>query len=202
MSNFEKKSKSIISMIIAFILLVVFSPILMLLCLTIKLTSKGPILFKQRRIGLNGEVFNILKFRTMVVDAEQLKKDLVKYNEADGPVFKIKEDPRVTKIGKFLRKSGLDELPQLLNILLGHMDLVGPRPPLEVEVEQYKQWHKKRLSVKPGITCIWQITPNRHDVTFDEWVRMDLEYINNWTFKMEFGLMFKTFLTMIRGDGH
>ena len=201
MSEFQFRTKNFVSISIAFILLIMLLPLMILISLIIKITSKGPILFSQKRVGINGKIFNIYKFRTMIIDAEKLKHKLMKHNEADGPVFKIKNDPRMTKFGKFLRKTGLDELPQFFNILMGDMDIVGPRPPLESEVVKYEDWQMKRLSVKPGVTCLWQVSPNRHKISFDEWVKMDLDYINNWSFKLEFMLMFKTIFVLIRSDG-
>jgi len=169
--------------------------------LLIKLTSKGPIFFKQERVGLRGRTFYMYKFRTMVVDAEALKEKLMAANEADGPVFKIKNDPRITKIGKFLRKSGLDELPQFINVLIGDMSLVGPRPPIPSEVAQYERWQLRRLSMKPGITCSWQIEPNRNEISFNDWMKMDLNYIDNWSNKLDLVLFFKTIRTVIKGTG-
>ena len=142
---------------ISLFLIIILSPVLLLITLAIKFTSPGPVIFKQTRVGLRGRLFDLFKFRTMVADAEKLKKQLESENEADGPVFKIKDDPRVTTIGKILRKSGLDELPQLFNVLRGEMSLIGPRPPLQEETKSYKRWQLRRLSVKPGLSCFWQI---------------------------------------------
>jgi exopolysaccharide biosynthesis polyprenyl glycosylphosphotransferase len=172
--------------------MVMLSPLFLLIALLIKLGSEGPIFFRQERIGLHGRKFILYKFRTMVIDAEKKLEQLKEQNEADGPVFKIKNDPRVTKIGKFLRKTGLDELPQLQNIIKGEMSLIGPRPLLESEVKQYERWQLKRLSVKPGITCTWQIAPNRNDVKFENWMKMDLQYIDNWSLKTDLQLFLKS----------
>ncbi len=185
--------------IIAVILLI---PLFLLIAVIIKIGSKGPVFFRQERIGLRGRKFRLFKFRTMVVDAEEQLKKLRERNEADGPVFKIKDDPRITKVGKFLRKTGLDELPQLLNVIRGEMSLVGPRPPLENEVKQYERWQLRRLSVKPGITCSWQIIPDRHDVSFEEWMELDLHYIDNWNLLKDVGLFFKTVRTFFVAGGH
>ena len=185
--------------ILAVILLI---PFFIAIGLTIKIGSRGPIFFKQERIGLRGRKFKLFKFRTMVVDAEEQLKKLKARNEADGPVFKIKDDPRITRVGKFLRKTGLDELPQLFNVIRGEMSLVGPRPPLEVEVNQYERWQLRRLSVKPGITCTWQIVPDRHDVSFEEWMELDLHYIDNWNLRKDFELFFKTVRTFFMAGGH
>jgi lipopolysaccharide/colanic/teichoic acid biosynthesis glycosyltransferase len=136
------------------------------------------------------------------VDAEKQLKKLKTRNEADGPVFKIKDDPRITKVGRFLRKTGLDELPQLLNVVRGEMSLIGPRPPLEEEVNQYERWQLRRLSIKPGITCTWQIVPDRHDVSFEKWMELDLHYIDNWNLRKDLGLFFKTVRTFFMAGGH
>lgn len=185
--------------ILAVILLL---PVFLVIGLIIKLSSKGPVFFKQERIGLRGRKFMLFKFRTMVVNAEEQLIKLKAKNEADGPVFKIKDDPRITRVGKFLRKTGLDELPQFFNVIRGEMSLVGPRPPLEAEVKQYERWQLRRLSVKPGITCTWQIVPNRHDVSFEEWMELDLHYIDTWNLSKDFGLFFKTVKSFFMAGGH
>jgi len=174
---------------------------MLIIALLIKLTSKGPVIYRQARVGLRGRQFDLYKFRTMVVNAEELREQLLTANEADGPVFKIKNDPRITKIGKFLRKTGLDELPQFINVLIGDMSLVGPRPPIPSEVEQYERWQLRRLSMKPGITCTWQIEPNRNNISFNEWMKMDLNYIDNWSNKLDLVLFFKTIRTILKGSG-
>jgi len=187
---------------ISFVVLFLLSPILMAIAIIIKLSSKGPVIFKQARVGLRGRKFYIYKFRTMVSNAEQLKATLMEMNESDGPAFKIKHDPRITSVGRFLRKTGLDELPQLFNVLKGEMSLIGPRPPLPSEVEKYERWHLRRLSVKPGITCTWQIIPNRNDVVFDNWMKLDIQYIESWSVKKDLALFFKTIKTVIYGSGY
>jgi len=176
-------------------------PVFLIIAVLIKLESKGPVFFKQERIGLRGRKFKLIKFRTMVVNAEELLEKLKGNNEMDGPAFKMKDDPRITRLGKFLRKSGLDEFPQLLNVIFGEMSLIGPRPPLEVEVKQYKRWQLRRLSVKPGITCTWQIIPNRNDVKFEKWMQLDLNYIDNWSLTKDLKLFFKTISTMFLASG-
>jgi exopolysaccharide biosynthesis polyprenyl glycosylphosphotransferase len=183
------------------IILIIISPVLLFIAILIKLSSKGPVFFKQVRVGLRGRQFYLYKFRTMVVNAEQLKAKLIEKNEMDGPVFKIKNDPRITKIGRILRKTGIDELPQLFNVLKGEMSLIGPRPPLPSEVKQYERWQIRRLSVKPGITCTWQIVPNRNSVVFDQWMRLDLAYIDNWSPMLDIQLFFKTIKTVFTGSG-
>ncbi|MBQ6381331.1 MAG: sugar transferase [Clostridia bacterium] len=157
--------------------------------------------FKQIRIGRHGEEFYMYKFRTMYVDAEQRKAELMDQNEMDGPVFKIKDDPRITRLGKVLRKLSIDELPQFFNVFAGHMSLVGPRPPLPGEVEAYSDYQKLRLIVTPGITCDWQIADNRNDIPFEEWVEMDLNYIENRTAWGDLKIIFKTPFAMLSATG-
>jgi len=181
--------------------MIFLSPLFILIAILIKLDSHGPIFFKQERIGLRGRKFKLYKFRTMIIDAENKLQDLKDKNESDGPVFKMKEDPRITRVGKFLRKTGLDELPQLQNVIRGEMSLVGPRPPIESEVKQYERWQLRRLSVKPGITCTWQVVPNRHDVKFDNWMKMDLNYIDNWSLTKDFLLCMKTISVIFFATG-
>ena len=183
-------------------ILFILSPIMAFIALMIKTTSRGPVIFRQERVGLRGRKFYIYKFRTMVVNAEQLKSQLEAMNESDGPTFKIKHDPRITPVGRILRKTGLDELPQLFNVVKGEMSLIGPRPPLASEVEKYERWHMRRLSVKPGITCTWQIIPNRNEVVFDKWMKLDIQYIDNWSIKKDLQLFIKTIKTVIYGTGY
>jgi lipopolysaccharide/colanic/teichoic acid biosynthesis glycosyltransferase len=169
--------------------------------LLINLDSEGPIFFKQKRSGFKGKVFDVYKFRTMVVNAEELKAKLMQQNEMTGPVFKMTNDPRITRVGKWLRKSGIDEFPQFLNVFLGDMSIVGPRPPLPAEVAQYERWQLRRLAMKPGITCLWQIAPSRNSISFEEWMRMDMEYIDNWSLLLDVIIIFKTVRTIVRADG-
>lgn len=176
-------------------------PLMLIIALLIKATSGGPVIFKQKRVGLRGRQFYLYKFRTMVNNAEDIKPHLLKINESDGPVFKIKDDPRITPIGKILRKTGLDELPQLYNVLKGEMSLIGPRPPLLSEVSQYERWHLRRLSVKPGITCTWQVLPDRNKVLFDKWMRLDVQYIDNWSVKEDIRIFFRTIRTLLLPTG-
>jgi lipopolysaccharide/colanic/teichoic acid biosynthesis glycosyltransferase len=182
--------------------LVMLSPLMLIVALLIKLTSRGPIIFSQQRSGLAGKPFTLYKFRTMAVDAEQRKQELMDQNEQDGPAFKIKRDPRVTPIGRFLRKSSLDELPQLWNVLTGDMTIVGPRPLPCDETEATDQWHRKRLDVTPGLTCIWQVY-GRSRVSFDEWVRMDMRYILRRNILHDLKLIFLTVPALLwRRNGH
>ena len=192
--------KSLIDYVLAFINLVLFVPVLLLIAIIIKCTSRGPVLFKQERCGLDGRTFTMLKFRTMNSEAEQLRETLSQLNESDGPVFKIQKDPRITWFGKFLRKSSLDEAPQLINILRGEMSLVGPRPPIPFEVEKYEPWQRRRLSMKPGLTCIWQVS-GRNKIGFETWMEMDLEYIDNWSLWLDIKLLLLTIpaVLLLRG---
>jgi exopolysaccharide biosynthesis polyprenyl glycosylphosphotransferase len=200
-NTFALGIKKIMDIILSIFLVVFLSPVLLAIAILIKLTSSGPIVFKQARVGLRGRQFDLYKFRTMIVNAEKLKKDLEADNEADGPVFKIKDDPRVTRIGKFLRRSGLDELPQLFNIMKGEMSLIGPRPPLPSEIILYKRWQLRRLSVKPGLSCFWQIKPDRNTIKFDKWMELDLAYIDNWSLRLDFIILLKTIKTVFLRSG-
>ncbi|TWT07132.1 sugar transferase [Planococcus sp. CPCC 101016] len=176
--------------------LIALVPLLLIVSLLIKLEDpQGPIFFKQKRVGKNGKTFDMYKFRSMVCNAEDLKASLLQQNEASGPVFKIKSDPRITKIGKFIRKTSIDELPQLVNVLNGDMSIVGPRPALPDEVAQYTNYEKQRISVTPGLTCFWQVN-GRSNISFQEWVEMDLDYIRNRNTMMDIKLIFKTILVL------
>ena len=179
---------------------VISSPILMLTMFAVKLTSKGPAFFKQERCGLNGRKFTLYKFRTMVPDADKKKKKLMRFNEMDGAAFKMKDDPRVTPLGSFLRKTSIDELPQLINIIKGDMSFVGPRPPLVDEVANYDLWQRRKLSMKPGLTCLWQIS-GRSDVTFEQWMKLDLKYIDNWSLWEDAKILAKTVPVVLKGSG-
>ena len=192
--------KRTLDIILSFVLSIIFSPIIIFVIIAIKATSKGPVLFRQMRSGLNGRKFKLYKFRTMVVGAEMKKRELEKMNEMDGPVFKMKFDPRITKIGRILRKLSIDEIPQLLNVLKGEMSIVGPRPPLPVEVELYKMWQRRRLSRKPGLTCIWQVS-GRNQIQFEKWMQMDLQYIDQWSLWLDFKILFKTVFVVLFGYG-
>jgi len=180
--------------------LVALSPLLLTVAALIKLTSRGPIFFKQKRVGLHGKPFEMLKFRSMVINAEELKEKLAALNEQTGPVFKMKNDPRITRIGRFIRKYSIDELPQLLNVLRGEMSVVGPRPPLPKEVEKYAAWQRRRLSVRPGLTCIWQVS-GRNQISFEEWMYLDMQYIDNWTLMTDLSLILRTVPVVVTGRG-
>jgi len=192
--------KALVDRIGALIGIIVTSPVFILTCLAIKFDSRGPILFKQTRTGINGRPFQLWKFRTMVTDAEEKKSELQKLNEMSGPVFKIVKDPRVTRIGKFLRKYSIDELPQLVNVLRGDMSLVGPRPPLPSEVAKFEPWQHRKLSVRPGLTCLWQ-TSGRNDIDFETWMKLDLQYIDNWSLWEDAKILVRTIPTVLKGTG-
>ena len=200
-NSFALAIKKIMDISISIFMIVCLSPVLLAIAILIKISSKGPVVFRQSRVGLRGRQFNLYKFRTMIDEAEKLKKELEADNEADGPVFKIKDDPRVTSIGKFLRRTGLDELPQLFNILRGEMSLIGPRPPLPSETIQYKRWQLRRLSVKPGLSCFWQIKPDRNNIKFEKWMELDLAYIDNWSLRLDFIILLKTIKTVFQRSG-
>ena len=181
--------------------LAVLGPLLMLpVAIIIKLTSPGPVLFRQKRSGLHGRLFTMYKFRSMVTNAEMIRAELEAFNEMSGPVFKMKEDPRITPVGRFLRKTSLDELPQLWNVLLGDMSLVGPRPPIPREVQQYDPWHRRRLSMKPGLTCLWQIS-GRNKIGFEQWMKLDLQYIDNWSLWLDLTILLRTIPVVLGGIG-
>ena len=194
------KFKIILDFIFSILILLFLSPFILIVSILIKVEDGGPVFFHQKRIGLNGRQFHCYKFRTMVVNAESLQKELLDKNEQEGPVFKIKNDPRITKIGRFLRKTSLDELPQFMNVLKGEMSVVGPRPPIPEEVKKYKRWQQRRLSMKPGITCIWQVS-GRNSIPFDQWMKMDMQYIDTWSLKLDIIIILKTIKVVLMGDG-
>ncbi|MFR5266962.1 sugar transferase [Clostridium sp.] len=190
--------KRVLDIVGSLVGLVVLSPIMLIVAILIKFDSKGPILFSQTRVGKNGNEFKMYKFRSMVVDAEELKEKLQEKNERKGPMFKMKDDPRITKIGKFIRKTSIDELPQLINILKGEMSIVGPRPSLPKEVAQFDDWMLERLEVKPGLTCYWQVE-GRDDIEFREWMELDVKYVRERNLKIDIVLIFKTVFVLF-GD--
>jgi exopolysaccharide biosynthesis polyprenyl glycosylphosphotransferase len=194
--------KNTFDFISGLVLILLLSPFLIVIGLAIKLFSKGPVLYKQERLGMNGRRFQVYKFRTMVENADELLRELAEMNEADGPVFKIKNDPRIIPyVGSFLRKTSLDELPQLLNVIKGEMSLVGPRPPIPKEVDEYSVWHRRRLSMKPGMTCLWQIAPRRNDLSFEDWMKLDLKYIDTWSLFNDFKILVLTARAVLTGAG-
>lgn len=192
--------KRLIDILLSLFAMLLFSPIFIVVAFLIKTTSRGPIFFRQTRSGLNGRKFTLFKFRSMVANAEALKIKLADQNEMTGPVFKIRHDPRITPIGYWIRKTSIDELPQFINVLKGDMSIVGPRPPLPSEVEHYEVWQRRRLSLKPGITCIWQVS-GRNNIGFEDWMKMDLQYIDNWSLMLDIKLIFRTFFVVLTGYG-
>jgi len=193
--------KTYIEFIISLGIVIVFIPVLVLVPVFIKFNSKGPVFFYQERVGYHGRKFNLLKFRTMELHAESKLDELLDYNKQSGPVFKMDDDPRITGVGKILRKFSLDELPQLYNVIKGDMNLVGPRPPLQSEVDQYiPEWHK-RLNMKPGITGLWQVSGRNDIADFKDWVALDLQYIDNWSLKLDLNIILKTIPHIFKGSG-
>ena len=197
---FQLFVKRLTDLIGSALLLILLSPLLLAAAAAVKFTSPGPVFFGQERIGMNKRRFRLLKFRSMVVDAEARRKQLEHLNEMDGPTFKIRNDPRVTRVGAILRKFSIDELPQLINVLKGEMSLVGPRPPLLREVNLYDWSDRRRLSIKPGITCLWQVS-GRNELTFEEWMVLDRKYIDNWSVWLDVKILLKTIPVVLRGKG-
>lgn len=196
----QRALKRMIDIAASFSALVVLSPLIVFTAVAVKLTSRGPILFKQERVGLHGRSFYMLKFRSMVQNAEALKAKLATRNEQSGPVFKMKRDPRITAVGRFIRKYSVDELPQLINILRGDMSIVGPRPPVPSEVAKYEAWQRRRLSVRPGLTCVWQVS-GRNEISFEEWMLLDMRYIDHWSLAQDLQLIVKTVPVVLTGRG-
>jgi exopolysaccharide biosynthesis polyprenyl glycosylphosphotransferase len=203
-TSWQSVLKEALDFIGAFLMLLLLTviPVIPLIALAIRLSSPGPIFFRQQRAGLNGQPFTMFKFRTMVTNAEQLKAELAALNEMSGPVFKVTNDPRVTRLGRFLRKYSLDELPQLFNVLRGEMSLVGPRPLPVDEVARFDDVaHRRRLSVKPGLTCLWQVRGRNEILDFRDWVRLDLEYIDNWSLWLDLQILLRTIPAVLAGTG-
>jgi exopolysaccharide biosynthesis polyprenyl glycosylphosphotransferase len=202
--GWPRLAKRTLDFTVALTLLMLLAPLLLVVGLLIKLTSSGPVLFTQKRVGLNKRTFNLHKFRTMIVNAEDKLQEIEHLNEVSGPVFKIKNDPRLTPIGKFLRKTSIDELPQLVNVLIGDMSLVGPRPlavrDYDLFTKDCHDWQRCRFSVPPGITCLWQIK-GRSSVPFDKWMELDLQYVSKWSFWLDLEILAKTIPAVLRGSG-
>lgn len=190
--------KRILDIILSLTGLIIVSPIFLIVGVCIKLESKGPVFFSQKRIGLKGKEFNMYKFRSMVINAEELKAKLKDQNEMSGPMFKMKDDPRITRVGRIIRKTSIDELPQLINVLRGEMSLVGPRPSLPDEVKEFEPWMLKRLDVKPGLTCYWQVM-GRNNIEFNQWMKLDIKYVNERNIWIDIKLILKTFFVLF-GD--
>jgi exopolysaccharide biosynthesis polyprenyl glycosylphosphotransferase len=193
-------AKEIIDKFGAVIGMIISAPFIAMAALLIRLDSKGPIFYKQKRSGRNGRVFEMVKLRTMVNEADSFKEQLEHLNEMTGPVFKIKDDPRITKIGKFLRRYSIDEFPQFYNVLKGDMSLVGPRPPLPQEVEKFEPWQHRKLSVKPGLSCLWQVN-GRNNLEFEHWIKLDLQYIDEWSLALDAKILAQTIPAVLKGKG-
>lgn len=193
--------KRLFDLFSSIIAILILSPVFLITAIIVKVSSKGPIFFRQQRCSLSGRQFTLYKFRTMVVGAESKLKELLAYNEMQGPVFKMENDPRLTKVGKILRKFSIDELPQFWNVFRGDMSLVGPRPPLPAEVDKYEPWQRRRLSMRPGITCLWQARGRNKINDFNEWMELDLEYIDNWSLWFDFKILLKTVPVVLFGIG-
>ena len=193
--NFIKRVTDIVLSLLG---ITILSPIILIVIILIKIESEGSVIFSQDRVGLNGKIFKMYKFRSMVINAEEIKEKLVEKNEMSGPMFKMKNDPRITKVGKFIRKTSIDELPQLINIIKGDMSLVGPRPSLPKEVKEFKPWMLERLVVKPGLTCYWQVN-GRNNIDFEDWMKLDIDYVHNRCIKVDVLLIVKTFFVLF-GD--
>ncbi|SCN23733.1 UDP-glucose:undecaprenyl-phosphate glucose-1-phosphate transferase [Clostridium sp. N3C] len=190
--------KRLIDLVLSILGIILLSPLMLITAIAIKIESKGPIIFSQIRVGKDGKLFKMYKFRSMVENAEELKEKLLSQNEMSGPIFKMKEDPRITKVGKFIRKTSIDELPQLFNVIKGDMSLVGPRPNLPKEVAQFSEYHKLKLKAKPGLTCYWQVM-GRSSIGFQEWMELDIKYIRERSIWIDLKLIFKTFFVLF-GD--
>jgi lipopolysaccharide/colanic/teichoic acid biosynthesis glycosyltransferase len=199
-SFYLRSGKRVLDVIGAAAALVLTSPLMLIAAIAIKLESRGPVLYRSTRIGRGGRPFTFLKLRSMVHDADQHRHRLSHLNECDGPVFKINRDPRVTRVGRFLRVTSIDEIPQFVNVLLGHMSMVGPRPPIPEEVVQYEPWQLRRLDVRPGITCLWQIS-GRSRIGFQEWMRLDLEYIRRQSLALDMNILIRTIPAVLSREG-
>jgi lipopolysaccharide/colanic/teichoic acid biosynthesis glycosyltransferase len=193
--------KRLIDVVLAVAALIALAPLFAVIAALVKFTDGGPVFFAQQRVGLGGRLFPMLKFRSMVVNAEQMRPRLDGCNESNGPVFKMQRDPRVTVVGRFIRKYSMDELPQLINVLVGQMSLVGPRPSLASEVALYEPWQHRRFSVRPGLTCLWQVSPGRYKIPFDEWMVLDLRYIDQWSLRLDVDLILRTVWVVVAGTG-
>lgn len=195
-------AKRCFDVVMSLLALILLSPLFLVLAVIIFVDDPhGSPIFSQIRVGKDGRLFRFYKFRSMIVNAEDMLEQLQDQNEMEGPAFKIKDDPRITRIGKFIRKTSLDELPQLVNVLKGELSLVGPRPPLPREVEQYTPRQMKRLTVKPGLTCYWQTQPHRNSLSFDQWLALDLQYINERSALVDLKILFATVKVVFHGDG-
>lgn len=199
-STLERAAKRLVDLVVATLAILVLSPLCLAAAVAVKVTSPGPVFYIQRRVGKDGREFGFAKFRTMVVSADEERLALAERNECEGPIFKIRADPRVTPVGRLLRKYSIDELPQLIHVITGQMSIVGPRPPLPQEVEQYGAWEMQRLLVKPGITCLWQVS-GRSDLDFETWVSLDVDYIRRWRPNLDLEIIARTVPAVVSGRG-
>jgi len=197
---YRRVGKRLFDLVVTVPALLILLPVMAIIAILIRIDTPGPVIYASTRVGEGGRLFRFYKFRSMVIGADRFRENLRPYNEVDGPVFKMKRDPRITKVGHLLRRSSLDELPQLFNVFLGSMTLVGPRPPIQEEVAHYAPWQRARLSVKPGITCLWQIS-GRSRLGFEEWMRLDLEYIENISFRLDLKILLRTLPAVLSGEG-
>jgi exopolysaccharide biosynthesis polyprenyl glycosylphosphotransferase len=200
LTGVRQAMKSLFDRLVAATAVVLLSPLFIAISLAVKLGDGGPVLFRQVRVGRNSRPFNVYKFRTMVPGADKMKAQLEELNQGNGVLFKIKDDPRITRAGSWLRRYSLDELPQLFNVMLGQMSLVGPRPALPEEAAEYGDTVRRRLAVRPGITGLWQVS-GRSDLPWDEAVRLDLRYVENWSFALDLQILWKTWSAVIKGEG-
>jgi lipopolysaccharide/colanic/teichoic acid biosynthesis glycosyltransferase len=200
-SPFMSACKRAFDLVGSFVLLLLVSPLFLVLALLVKLTSPGPILYRWRVVGKGGLPFVSYKFRSMVANADEIKAELEERNEMKGPVFKLTHDPRITRVGLWMRRYSLDELPQFYSVAKGDMSLVGPRPPLVTEYARFTEYQKQKLAVKPGITCLWQVSGRNQVSDFDEWVRLDLEYIRNWSLMLDLKILLRTIREVLAGSG-
>ncbi len=200
-SRVQTTLKQVLDVVVSAVLLVLLSPLLVVLALLVKITSDGPVLYRWRVVGKNGQPFVGYKFRSMTANADELKALLEQQNEMSGPFFKMTKDPRITKVGIWMRRYSLDELPQLCSVLKGDMSLVGPRPPLATEYARFTDSQKRKLLVKPGITCLWQVNGRNQIRDFEEWLRLDLEYIRRWSILLDVKILFRTAVVVLAGTG-
>jgi lipopolysaccharide/colanic/teichoic acid biosynthesis glycosyltransferase len=200
-SALRMATKRAMDIVVSTVMLVLLSPLLVGLAILVKVTSRGSVLYRWRVVGREGRPFTGYKFRSMVANADQLKCELIPQNEMTGPAFKLTDDPRITRVGRWLRRYSLDELPQLWSVLMGDMSLVGPRPPLENEFVRFTDFQKQKLAVKPGITCLWQVSGRNRVRDFDEWVLLDLEYIRRWSLALDLRILLRTAVEVVRGSG-
>jgi lipopolysaccharide/colanic/teichoic acid biosynthesis glycosyltransferase len=200
-SRWQRAAKRVLDVVVASALIVLLSPLLLAIAVAVRLTSAGPVFYGWRVLGRDGQPFVGYKFRTMVRDADELKATLLAHNRMVGPVFKMTKDPRITPLGRWLRRYSLDELPQLWSVVRGHMSLVGPRPVFPTEYQQFELWQMRKLSVVPGITCLWQVNGRNAIADLDEWVRLDLDYVDRWSLGLDLRILLRTLLAVVRGTG-